>query len=410
MPRKAVRIEYSPDRAASAAGRLDRASAYYSAMQRDSGAPLYEFFAGGGLARLGLEPDFACVFANDIDPAKAAAYRQAFPGEDMHVGDVWALNAADLPGKAALAWASFPCQDLSLAGARRGLAAPRSGAFWGFHRLIEKLAHEGRAPDVLALENVTGLLSSHGGADFSALISALDALGYRAGALEIDAALFTPHSRSRLFVIAARQAPASLAVSGPSSPFHSQALRNVVARMPETQRKHFVWWRLDAPPARNTRLIDLLEDVPESAWDSEEKTQRLLSLMSPLQRARVEAIQDSGRREVGGVFRRIRIEHGERVQRAEARFDGVAGCLRTPAGGSSRQTLLFVEGKSVRSRLLSPREAARLMGAPDHYPLPEGQTAALHLFGDAVCVPVVRWLSHNLLAPLAGAAAVKKSA
>ena len=43
-------------------------------MHRDSGAPLYEFFAGGGLARLGLEPDFACVFANDIEPAKAAAY------------------------------------------------------------------------------------------------------------------------------------------------------------------------------------------------------------------------------------------------------------------------------------------------------------------------------------------------
>ena len=51
---------------------------YYNAMQRDSGAPLYEFFAGGGLARLGLEPDFACVFANDIDPAKALAYRAAF--------------------------------------------------------------------------------------------------------------------------------------------------------------------------------------------------------------------------------------------------------------------------------------------------------------------------------------------
>ena len=379
-------------------------------MHRDSGAPLYEFFAGGGLARLGLEPDFSCVFANDIDPAKAAAYRAAFGGEDMKVGDVWGLSTADLPGKAALAWASFPCQDVSLAGARRGLAAPRSGAFWGFHRLIEKLAHENRAPDVLALENVTGLLSSHGGADFSALVSALDGLGYRVGALEIDAALFVPQSRPRLFVIASRVAPGGLAVSGPTAPFHSQALRTVVARMPDNLRKRFVWWRLDAPPTRNTRLIDLLDDTPEAAWDAPEKTQKLLDQMSPLQRQRVEAIQASGRRDVGGVFRRIRIEHGERVQRAEARFDGIAGCLRTPAGGSSRQMLLFVEGESVRSRLLSPREAARLMGAPDDYPLPEGQTAALHLFGDAVCAPVVRWLSQHLLVPLAGAAAAKKSA
>jgi len=380
-------------------------------MQRDSGAPLYEFFAGGGLARLGLEPDFACVFANDIDAAKAAAYRTAFPDADMRQGDIWKLNAADLPGQAALAWASFPCQDLSLAGARRGLAAPRSGAFWGFHRLMEKLVQEGRAPDVLALENVTGLISSHGGADFTALIHALDDLGYRAGALEIDAVLFTPQSRPRLFIIAARNAPAHLTASGPSDPFHTAALRSVVARLPDALRKRFVWWRLGTPPKRNTRLADLLDDEPNGVtWQSDEQTARLLSQMSTLQATRLDALRETGRREVGAVFRRIRIEHGERVQRAEARFDGIAGCLRTPTGGSSRQMLLFIEGQTTRSRLLSPREAARLMGVPEHYPLPTGQTAALHLVGDAVCVPVVRWLSHNLLAPLAGAAALRKSA
>jgi len=264
---------------------------------------------------------------------------------------------------------------------------------------------------VLALENVCGLLSSHGGADFAALIHALDALGYRVGALEIDAALFTPHSRPRLFIIAARHAPAALLASGPSEPFHSQALRTVVARLPDTQRKRFVWWRLDAPPKRNTRLADLVEDEPTGvAWNSDEQTAKMLSQMSELQRARVDALRESGRREVGAVFRRIRIEQGERVQRAEARFDGVAGCLRTPTGGSSRQSLLFVEGNSVRSRLLSPREAARLMGAPEHYPMPGNQTAALHLFGDAVCVPVVRWLSQRLLSPLAGAMAARKTA
>jgi DNA (cytosine-5)-methyltransferase 1 len=380
-------------------------------MHGDSEAPLYEFFAGGGLARLGLEQNFTCVFANDIDPAKAAAYRAAFGDAHMREGDIWKLTPADLPGQAALAWASFPCQDVSLAGERRGLAAPRSGAFWGFHALIEKLVHERRAPDVLALENVCGLLSSHGGADFSALVNALDALGYRVGALEIDAALFTPQSRPRLFVIAARNAPAMLMTSGPSEPFHSQALRNVVARLPDGLRKRFVWWRLDTPAKRNTRLADLLDDEPQGvAWQSTEQTAKLLHQMSALQRARVDALRESGRREVGAVFRRIRVEHGQRVQRAEARFDGVAGCLRTPAGGSSKQLLLFVEGDSVRSRLLSPREAARLMGVPEHYPLPAGQTAALHLVGDAVCVPVVRWLSQHLLAPLAGAATQRKSA
>jgi DNA (cytosine-5)-methyltransferase 1 len=377
-------------------------------MQRDSGASFYEFFAGGGLARLGLEPDFRCVFANDFDAAKANAYSRAFGDDDLRPGDIWALDSADLPGKAALAWASFPCQDVSLAGARGGLSAPRSGAFWGFHRLIEKLNSEGRAPDVLALENVTGLLSSHGGADFAALITALDKLGYRAGALEIDAALFTPQSRPRVFVVAARHAPPQLCVSGPTEPFHSPALRAAVARLPEKVRAHYVWWRMPAPALRNTRLIDVLDDPPQGvAWRSDEDTTRLLAQMSALQRARLDAIRASGHADVGAVFRRIRVEHGEKVQRAEVRFDGLAGCLRTPAGGSSRQMLLFVDGADTRSRLVSPREAARLMGAPDNYPLPQSQTAALHLLGDAVCVPVVRFLSQNLLTPLAGVSSAR---
>jgi DNA (cytosine-5)-methyltransferase 1 len=355
-------------------------------MQRDSGSPFLEFFAGGGLARLGLAPDFACAFANDIDPAKARAYREAFgSGENLHLGDIWRLNPADVPSGAALAWASFPCQDLSLAGERRGLAAPRSGAFWGFHSLIERLG--AAAPPVLALENVTGLLSSHGGADFAALVHALDALGYRVGA------------------------PDHLLAAGPNAPFHSQGLRNAVARLPAGVRKRYVWWRLDVPAARNTRLADLLDDENcDHAWRSAEQTQALLAQMSPLQRARIEALRQSGRREVGAVFRRIRLEHGVRVQRAEARFDGLAGCLRTPAGGSSRQMLLFIEGEQARSRLISPREAARLMGVPDHFALPAGQTAALHLLGDGVCVPVVRFLAQNLLAPLAGGRAVLRDA
>lgn len=377
-------------------------------MHGDSGAPVYEFFAGGGLARLGLEPDFACVFANDIEPAKTRAYAAAFGAEGLRTDGIEQLTPADLPGHAALAWASFPCQDLSLAGARGGLDAARSGTFWSFHRLIEQLVAEDRAPPVLSLENVCGLLSSRGGADFGALVEALAKLGYRVGALEIDAALFVPQSRPRLFIIALRTAaPRHFMLREPVEPFHSPALQSAVAKLPEHVRANWIWWRLDAPPQRNTRLVDVLDDAE---WDAPEKTERLISQMSPLQRARLDGIRASGYREAGAVFRRIRIENGERVQRAEARFDGIAGCLRTPAGGSSRQILMMVERGQVRSRLISPREAARLMGVPDHYPLPESQTAALHLIGDAVCVSAVRWLSQRLLAPLAGAARAELSA
>ncbi|MET0181460.1 MAG: DNA cytosine methyltransferase [Caulobacterales bacterium] len=375
-------------------------------MHRDSGAALYEFFAGGGFARLGLEPSFRCVLANDFSPAKARAYRAAFGGDHLSEADVWSLTPADLPGTAALAWASFPCQDVSLAGGRAGLDGARSGAIWGFLNIISALDAEGRAPETLALENVTGLLTSNGGADFAALIEALAARCYKVGALEIDAALFVPQSRPRLFVIATRSKPDSDLVSAaPSAPFHSPGLIAAAERLPLHVRAAWQWWRLPTPPARNTALIDLLDK--NAPLDDEEKTRRLLAMMTPLQRARVLEMQrasknDDGRKYAGALFRRIRIEDGVRVQRAEARFDGVAGCLRTPAGGSSRQTVLIIQDGKVRSRLISPREAARLMGVPDEYPLPARTNEALHLFGDGVCVSVVRWLSDHLLAPLAG--------
>ena len=91
---------------------------------------------------------------------------------------------------------------------------------------------------------------------------------------------------------------------------------------------------------------------------------------------------------------------------AEVRFDGLAGCLRTPRGGSSRQAIVVVEDGRVRSRLLSSREAARLMGLPDSYRLPATATAALHVAGDGVAVPVVRWLAAELLEPLLAPPAV----
>jgi DNA (cytosine-5)-methyltransferase 1 len=132
--------------------------------------------------------------------------------------------------------------------------------------------------------------------------------------------------------------------------------------------------------------------------------------MAPLHRQRVEAALADPNWTAGAVYRRIRIENGKRIQRAEIRYDGLAGCLRTPAGGSSKQLLLVTENGRVRLRPLLAREAARLMGLPDSYKLPKSETNALKVMGDGVSVPVVRWLGINLLAPLTGAKPAKAAA
>ena len=360
----------------------------------------YEFFAGGGMARLGLGERWACAFANDFDPVKAATYRINFPDAGAHFreGDVWSLRPVDLPTVPSgvdLAWASSPCQDFSLAGTRAGLEGGRSSAFFGFWELMRSLGAEGRSPRLIVIENVVGLLTSRGGADFAALGRALAAEGYVFGALQIDAAHLLPQSRPRVFMVASRIGPPSALVG--ESPFHTRAVRQAQAGLPGDLQSAWVWWRLATPPPRNTDLAALLEPDEAVAWRSEADTQRLLSLMAPHHRARLSGHRG---RAVGAVFRRTRLEAGRRVQRAEVRFDGLAGCLRTPRGGSSRQTVVVVDDGRVRSRLLSPREAARLMGLPDSYRLPHPTTAALHVAGDGVAVPVVRWLAQGLLEPL----------
>lgn len=378
----------------------------------------YEFFAGGGMARAGLGPGWNCAFANDFDPRKAAAYGANWGAGDLVCGDVGALSPADLPGRADLAWASFPCQDLSLAGARAGLGGPeaatRSGTFWPFWRLMTALRAEGRAPRLVALENVPGLLRSHGGRDFAALCAALAAGGWRVGALAVDAAEFLPQSRPRIFIIAADARlpiPAALTAPGPDPRRHPRALVEAHAALGPEAAAAWVWWRLPAAPPRTRALADLIEDQPGGVcWNAPAKTDRLLALMAPLHRARVAEAQAAGGLRVGTVYRRTRPGPDGPQQRAETRFDGTAGCLRTPAGGSSRQTLLVVEGARIRSRLLSPREAARLMGLPETYRLPPRYSEAYHLAGDGVAVPVVRFLAAHLLEPLLAAAAARDAA
>lgn len=375
----------------------------------------HEFFAGGGMVRAGLGERWRCLFANDVSGKKAASYRRNWPGDEFLCADVREVTTADLPGRADLIWASFPCQDLSLAGKGAGLEGARSGTFWPFWGLIEELAAEGRAPEMIVLENVCGTLTSRNGEDFAALCNALRDGGYRFGALIVDAALFVPQSRSRLFVVAARDdkgLPAGLMGRKPHGPFHPRMLENAFRRLPPAVRQGWIWWTVEPPAARNTGLSDLIEDEPDSVpWHTPAETRKLLSMMSRTNSAKVDEAKRQGRRMIGAVYKRTRRdETGGKKQRAEIRFDEIAGCLRTPAGGSSRQVIVVVEGRRVRSRLISSRETARLMGLPDEYVLPDNYNEALHLTGDGVIVPVVRFLAHEIFEPVIAEAKSSKAA
>lgn len=367
----------------------------------------YEFFAGGGMARAGLGPNWRCAFSNDFDFKKGAAYQANWDKDGqtvLKISDIRKVESEELPGTADLAWASFPCQDLSLAGGGAGLRGERSGTFYPFWDIVKQLILENRAPRVVALENVTGTLTSHGGKDFEAICQTFAENGYKYGALVIDAALFVPHSRPRLFVVGVRDdidVADALVSSVPVAPFHTSGLQAAYDRINDDAKARWLWWNMPAPPRRKDAFSDLIEDEPDSvSWHSAAETAKLLGQMSPVNLAKVEAAKRAGRRMVGSVYKRTRIQDGAKRQRAEVRFDDLAGCLRTPAGGSSRQVIVVVEGSCIRSRLISSRETARLMGLDEDYVLPRNYNEAYHLTGDGVVVPVVRHLAQYVIEPL----------
>lgn len=365
-----------------------------------------EFFAGGGMARAGLGSTWSCLWANDVDEKKCASYVRNWGSRDLLQADVAELTTDDLPSPVDLAWASFPCQDLSLAGSGTGLNGARSGTFWPFWNLMAGLAREHRAPRLIVIENVCGTLTSHGGQDFAAICSAMAAADYRIGALVIDAVAFVPQSRPRLFLVAVRNDDRArlsrFTLTEPRSRWITPTLQRAFAQLPEPLQQQWLWWKLAPPPARTAVLADLIEAEPTGVpWHTRAETQKLLDMMSPLHRQKVATAQRSEQGKIGAVYKRTRADgKGGRTQRAEVRFDNVSGCLRTPGGGSSRQILLFVTASNVRSRLLSPREATRLMGLPDHYQLPSNYNEAYRLAGDGIVVPIVRHLARNLLEPL----------
>ncbi len=357
------------------------------------------------MVRAGLGARWQCLFANDFDHKKGRIYRDNWGEDELKSADVGTLKTSELPGTASLAWASFPCQDLSLAGGGAGLKGDRSGTFWPFWKLMKGLVAENRGPQLIVLENVCGTLTSHGGKDFATICTAVQQADYVMGGVVVDASLFLPQSRPRLFVVAVRrdvQLPQDVMADGPTAPWHTPALKTAYENLPAKVRKDWVWWNLSLPPQRKVKFADIIEENPVSpTWFTPEETKKLLAMMSPINRAKVQDAKTQGRRIVGGVYKRTRPDvDGRKVQRAEVRFDDVAGCLRTPAGGSSRQVVVVVEGKAVKARLISSRETARLMGLPDSYKLPENYNEAYHLTGDGVVVPVVRHLAEHILEPI----------
>ena len=364
--------------------------------QNHAQAPLIaaEFFAGIGLVRCGLEQSGVdVVWANDIEPVKRTVYAANFGASDFHLGDI-----RDISGRSVaavdLATASFPCVDLSLAGHRRGLSGEQSGLFYEFTRILRELRRQ--APSVVMVENVASFVSSRGGQDLRAAVGDLNALGYVCDLLVLDAKWFTPQSRPRLFVIGTRGrlAPESSGATGPARP---ERLASFIRSNPDLLTQELP---LPVLPRSSPSLSEVVERLaPHSArWWGADRYDQFIRSLSPRHARRLDMLRRQPLTAWRTAYRRTRA--GTAVW--EVRDDEIAGCLRTARGGSSRQAVVEAGCDSVRVRWMTPREYARLQGAPEDFDFSSVTEAqALYGFGDAVCVPLIAWLARHALVPAA---------
>ena len=365
-----------------------------------------EFFAGGGCARLGLGDSWKCLFANDFSAKKVASYRANFGPSEIRLADIREVEASAIPA-ADLWWASFPCQDHSIAGRGLGFSGERGSLVFEITRLLDAAIIAGTAPKLLVMENVVGFVGAFEGRDFAAVMTALVSAGYRVGAVMMDARDFLPQSRERMMIVAVRNdipTAQELTAKTPQDRWHSKTLRRSVSRLPPEVSKRWHWWRMPSPPEHGLALKDMLDppEMPDLKWMPPTKVSELLTKVIGRDAVRLEKAKQAGKPVVATIMG-ARKDSAEGTVRAFAvRTDGIAGCLlcRTK---SNRQRLLFVDGGRLTIRNLSIRELGRLMGLPGGYKLPTSETDAVHLTGDGLVVPVVRWLAANLLEPLLAA-------
>lgn len=362
-----------------------------------------EFFAGIGLVHLALRrSEWRCVYANDISEKKEQMYRDEFPEATyFHRGDIWKTEDVlrHITARAALATASFPCVDLSLAGHMRGLEGKHSGTLFGFVKVMRGLRERGLMPPVVMLENVVGLVSGRNGDEFRKTCRAVADLGYYLDAVAVDAKHFVPQSRPRLFIVGTlpENTPDDVLV-GDEWPAEVAGRDGAVARkLYEVMRTTelptgWVAHRLPQLPLVKNNIASFIDDDDDQKWWSREEVEKHLNRTSEAHYAEMERLRRSGETWVGTGFRRIR----EGTTRVEVRFDGIAGCLRTANGGSARQIVVLIRDRRLKMRWMTPREYARLQGASE-FNIQRGVNQSLTGFGDGVCVPAVEWVDANIL-------------
>lgn len=326
---------------------------------------LGSLFSGiGGFDLAFARVGFDISWQVEIDPAAVSVLGRHFP-HVKRFGDVRDVSGEMLPSVYVIT-AGFPCQDLSLAGRRAGLSGERSGLFFEVVRIVREMRRvtSGRYPAFLVLENVPGLLSTNRGGDFALVLHALA----DSGAVDIawrvlDASCFgLPQRRRRVFIVVDFRGERAGKIlfdaegGGGNSPAGG------------------------APGSED----------PGTASDSSGRS-RLVGALTAHYGA---GGPDDNAAQAGLLV--IDTPYGYSGASVTAKWAKGSG---GPSGDETQNIIVTRRGV----RRITPREAERLQGFPDDWTRwrADGQelpdTVRYRLIGNAVAVPVARWLARRIM-------------
>lgn len=302
-------------------------------------------FSGIGGFDLGFEQaGMECVWQCEIDNAARSVLAKHWPGVPC-IEDVRNVTRNNVPA-VDLVCGGFPCQDLSVAGKRAGLAGDRSGLWFEFHRILTELR-----PQWVVIENVPGLLSSNRGADFAIILRGLVECGYGVTWRVLDAQYFgVAQRRRRVFIVGSLGDGRSAQVL-----FEREGL-------------------FGHPPARRAQGESLTPSVANGINSSGLRGRQPGSAASFVSAPLVFDWQSGG-----DVRHNISSLHTSALQ-----------ANQTPAVAYNQNGV----------RRLTPLECERLHGFPDvesGWTYGQSDSARYRQLGNAVAVPVARWIGEKIM-------------
>ena len=329
-------------------------------------------FSGiGGFDIAFTEAGMECVGMCEIDKNAQEVLKRNFPGVDIYDDVKEVGSETHERGSVELICGGFPCQDLSIAGKRKGLAGERSGLWFEFARIIDELE-----PGWVVIENVPGLLSSDGGKDFAVILRWLVERGYGVSWRVLDAQYFgVPQRRRRVFVVAS---------------FGNGRSAEVLFE------REGMFGDIEEGGQEGQRVANTLAGGSSKCHSD---------ITSGQQDGNLVAIGHSGGATLK-VNKLVNTLNAQTGSETTAMFNGIweprsqDGTPRIHESGDD-PTLNTAKGGQrqpcVGVRRLTPTECARLQGFPDDWNDWLSDSARYRQFGNAVAVPVVKWIAERIV-------------